>query len=189
MRKTLKAARQEPGEPVARLELNRRQRAILGCGILGRLRPSALVCLHYAIAHADFAECTVFLGARTIADRVGLNRSSARLGIAGLLEAGILVVKKARTFTRATVYEINVPKADRVEGSILSGWKAPSSQGGGLHPGRVEGSIPNLIPPAPPRRSRGHSPRAAAEDDAPSPEQAARLSSLRIKARPAARPK
>jgi hypothetical protein len=176
-------AKPEQGEQSPRLELNRRQRAIVESGILARLRPSALVVLHYAIAHADFATGEVYLGARTIADRAGLNRSSARLGIADLVALGILIVRKPRTFTRATVYAIAAPKADRVEGSILSGWKAPSSQGGRLHPERVEGSTPNPILPASHRGSRGNRPRADAEDVAHDTKQAARLRALQIKPR------
>lgn len=170
----------EQGEQSPRLELNRRQRAIVESGILPRLRPSSLVVLHYAIAHADFATGTVYLGARTIADRAGLNRCSVRLGINELLAVGILTVRKARTFTKATVYGITIPKGDRVEGSILSGWKAPSSQGGRLHPERVEGSIPKHASPASHRGSRGNRPSAEAEGDAPDTKRNARLRALRI---------
>lgn len=170
----------DQGEQSPRLELNRRQRVIVESGILPRLRPSALVVLHYAIAHADFLSCTVYLGARTIADRARINRSSVRVGIAELIAVGILTVKKARTFTRATVYEITVPKGDRVEGSILSGWRAPSSQGAGLHPEGVEGSTPNHAFHASHRGSMGNRPSADAEGDSPEAKKAARLGKLKI---------
>ena len=180
MRKRPQAAKHEQGEASPRLELNRRQRQLVESGILGRLRPSSLVVLHYAIAHADFTDCTVYLGARTIADRAGLNRCSVRLGINELLAVGILIVKKDRTFTKATVYGIAVPKADRMDGSTLSGWRAPSSQGGRLHPERVEGSTPKHAFPASHRGSRGKRSRAEARGVAQGTEQAARLKALRI---------
>ncbi len=170
----------DQGERSPRLELNRRQRAIVESGILPRLRPSALVVLHYAIAHADFATGSVYLGARTIADRAGLNRSSVKIGLAELVAVGILKVEKKRTYTRATVYSIAMLAGDRVEGSTLSGCRAPSSQGGRLHPERVEGSTPNPASPASHRGSRGKRSRAEARSVAQDTKQAARLRSLRI---------
>jgi hypothetical protein len=173
-------AADKQGETSPRLELNRRQRAIVESGILASLRPSALVVLHYAIAHADFTKCTVYLGARTIADRARLNRSSVRLGINELIAVGILAVKRQRTFTRATVYGINAPAVDRVEGSTLGGRKAPSSQGAGLHPERVEGSTPKHALHASPKRSMRKRRRAEAPGVAGEPDQTARLRALRI---------
>lgn len=182
MKKRPQAQAGEQGEQSPRLELNRRQRAIVESGILGRLRPSALVVLHYAIAHADFTTCKVYLGARTVAERAGLNRCSVRLGINELIAVGILTVRKARTFTKATTYCIAAP-SDRVDGSILTGWKAPSSQGGRLHPERVEGSTPKHASHASHRGSmEGNRPSAEAEGDAHGgdTEQKARLRALRI---------
>lgn len=170
----------EQGEQSPRLELNRRQRAIVESGVLPSLRPSSLVVLHYAIAHADFTTGTVYLGARTIADRAGLNRSSVKLGLAELVAVGILKVEKPRTFTRATVYRIAGPTGDRVQGSTLSGCRAPSSQGGGLHPERVDGSTPNPALHASHKGSMGKRSRAEARSVARDTKQADRLKSLRV---------
>lgn len=173
-------AKQEQGEHSPRLQLNSRQRAIVESGLLARLRPSALVVLHYAIAHADFANCTVYLGARTIADRAGLNRSSVRRGLAELLAVGILTVRKKRTFTRATVYGIAAPAGDRVQGCTLPGCKVAPSQGAGLRPERVQGCTPKHASPASQRRSRGNRSRAEARGVASDTGHEARLRKLRI---------
>ena len=138
----------EQGEHSPRLELNRRQRAIIESGILGRLRPSALVVLHYAIAHADFAECTVYLGARTIAAAAfggSQHRTTARRGITDLIAAGILVTVQDRTYRKATVYRITAPR-DRAQGCALSGHKAEPSQGTRLCPEGAQGCAPILLP-------------------------------------------
>jgi hypothetical protein len=182
------AAGGEQAKQSPRLELNRRLRAIVASGILGRLRPSALVVLHYGIAHADFGTATVFLGARTIAGAAfngSKHRTTARRGIAELIAAGILVPVQDRTYRKATVYEITLP-ADRAQGCALSGHKAVSPQGTRLCPPRAQGCAPNPIPHASHRSMRGDRPSAAAEGDAPDPKQAARLRSLRITPRPVA---
>ena len=178
----------EQGEHSPRLELNRRQRAIIESGILGRLRPSALVVLHYAIAHADFAECTVYLGARTIAAAAfggSQHRTTARRGITDLIAAGILVTVQDRTYRKATVYRITAPR-DRAQGCALSGHKAEPSQGTRLCPEGAQGCAPNPTSPASPRGSRGMRPSAEAEGDAQDTRQATRLlalQSVRVKQR------
>lgn len=171
----------EQGEQSPRLELNRRQRALVESGILGRLRPSALVVLHYAIAHADFAQCTVYLGARTIAAAAfngSKHRTTARRGIADLIEAGILVTVTDRTYRKATVYRITAP-SDRAQGCALSGHKAEPSQGTGLSPEGAQGCAPNPASHASHRSMRGMRPRANAQGDAHD-KQKARLQGLRI---------
>lgn len=183
MKKRPQAHNAEQGEQSPRLELNRRQRAIVESGILPRLRPSALVVLHYAIAHADFATGTVYLGARTIAAAAfngSKYRTTARRGIADLVAAGILVSVQDRTYRKATVYEITVPR-DRAQGCALSGHKAEPSQGTGLSPERAQGCAPNPTSPASHRGSRGNRPSAEAEGDAPDTKRNARLRALRIK--------
>lgn len=173
----------EQGEQSPRLELNRRQRAIVESGILGRLRPSALVVLHYAIAHADFTTCKVYLGARTVAGGAfggSKHRTTARRGIADLVAVGILVPVKDHTYRKATVYRIAVPR-DRAQGCALTGHKAVPSQGTGLSPHRAQGCAPNPILHASHRRSmKGNRPSAKAEGDAHTNKQRKRLAKLRI---------
>ena len=98
--------------PAARLELNRRHRAINDSGAMAGMNARAWRVFSYALAHADFETCQVYLGAKTVAARAfggAHNRTSARLGIARLVEAGVLeVVPKAST-NWMTVYEIKVP--------------------------------------------------------------------------------
>lgn len=175
----------EQAEQSPRLELNRRQRAIVESGILPRLRPSALVVLHYAIGHADFTTCRVYLGARTVACAAfngSKHRTTARRGIADLVAAGILVAVKDHTYRKATIYRIAVPR-DRAQGCALTGHKAEPSQGTGLCPQRAQGCAPKHASHASPERSmKGYRPSAEAEGDAQGadPKQAARLRSLRI---------
>jgi predicted transcriptional regulator len=181
MRKQAQAG--EQGEQSPRLELNRRQRAIIESGILARLRPSALVVLHYAIAHADFTTAKVFLGARTVAT-VAFNgsrhRTTARRGIAELVAAGILVPVKDHTYRKATVYRLTVPR-DRAQGCALTGHKAVPSEGTGLSPERAQGCAPKHASHASRERSmNGNRPRAGAQGDAQAAEQTARLRKLRI---------
>jgi len=176
------AGADEPARRSPRLELNRRLRAIVGSGRLAGLRPSSLTVLLYAIAHADFTSCTVFLGARTIAGAAfngSKYRTAARRGIGDLIAAGIIVPVQGRTYRKATVYEITVP-ADRAQGCALTGHKAVPSQGTGLCPDRAQGCAPNPSSHASPKRSmRGNRPSAEASGDAPDPKQAARLRTLR----------
>lgn len=180
MKKRPKDASVEQGEKTPRLELNRRQRAIVESGILVALRPSALVVLHYAIAHANFATCLVYLGARTVAGVAfngSKNRTNARRGIAELIDVGILVPVEERTYRKATVYRIEVP-ANRAQGCALTGRRAVPSGGTGLSPDRTQGCAPNPISHASLRRSMGgNRPSTAAEGDAQA-RQAARLRSL-----------
>jgi hypothetical protein len=174
------AAGDEQGRRSPRLELNRRLRAIVGSGRLAGLRPSAHVVFAYGIAHADFATAAVYLGARTIAARVGMDRKSIKRGLADLLEAGLLTITTPNTFTRAAVYEITAPPADRGQGCPLTGGTAAPGEGAGLPPEGVQGCPPKHASHASPRSMRGDRPPAAAGGDAPDPKQAARLRALRI---------
>lgn len=178
----------EQAERSPRLELNRRQRAIVESGILGRLRPSALVVLHYAIAHADFTTCKVYLGARTVAGVAfsgSQHRTTARRGICELIAAGILVPVKDHTYRKATIYRITAPR-DRAQGCALTGHRAVPSQGTGVSPHRAQGCAPNPASLASPERSmEGNRPSAKAEGDAHGgdTDQKARLRALRIEPR------
>jgi hypothetical protein len=166
--------------PGARLELHRRLKAIVSSGALAGLRPSALVVLVYALAHADFGKATVYLGARTIAARVGMSRGSIRRGIADLLEAGLLDRTTANTFTKAAVYVIG----DRVQGCTLSGSKAVPREGAGVDPEGVQGCTPNPASHASPERSmRGDRRSADADGDAATGKRLERLRSAQIKPR------
>jgi len=101
----------EQGEQSPRLRLNKRLKEILATGILPSLSPSALTVLLYAQAHGNFTSCKVFLGAKTVARKAfngSKHRTSARRGIAELLEVGILVPVKDRTHRQATVYKIAI---------------------------------------------------------------------------------
>jgi len=98
------AAGDEQANQSPRLRLNRRLKEILATGILPSLSPSAHTVLCYALAHGDFTSCTVFLGAKTIAKRLGWHRGGARRGIAELLAVGLLEPVKDRTNRQATVY-------------------------------------------------------------------------------------
>jgi hypothetical protein len=106
--KGTKSATPGAGDNSPGLRLNRRMKDILATGLLPSLSPSALTVLTYAAAHGDFKSCTVFLGAKTIAARLGWNRKGARDGIAELLDVGFLVVVKAATFRQATVYRLAI---------------------------------------------------------------------------------
>jgi len=107
----------KPAEAAPGLRLNRRMKDILATGLLPSLSPSALTVLTYAAAHGDFKSCKVFLGAKTLAARAfkgRQNRTSARAGIAELLDVGFLVEVKAATPRQATVYKLTIV-ADRVK--------------------------------------------------------------------------
>jgi hypothetical protein len=95
------------------LRLNRRMKAIISTGLLPSLSPSASTVLHYAAAYGDFAACTVFMGAKTVAGSAfngSRNRSSAKVGITELLEVGFLAIVKAATHRRAAVYRLTLDK-------------------------------------------------------------------------------
>lgn len=89
-----------------RLRLNKRLKEILATGILPSLSPSAHTVLCYAVAHGSFSDCEVFLGAKTIAKRLGWHRAGARRGIRELITVGFLIPIKERTNRQATVYKI-----------------------------------------------------------------------------------
>jgi hypothetical protein len=94
------------GEQSPRLRLNKRLKAIIATGVLPSLSPSALTVLLFAVAHGDFTTCKVFLGAKTVANRLQWHRAGARRGIAELLAVGLLVEVKKCTNRQATVYKI-----------------------------------------------------------------------------------
>lgn len=175
---------QGEGEQSPRLRLNKRLKDILATGILPSLSPSALTVLTYAQAHADFTSCKVFLGARTVAGKAfkgRQNRTSARRGIAELVDVGILVPVKARTYRQATVYRLAVPR-DRAQGCAPTGHKAVPSQGTRLCPQRAQGCAPKPSSNVPSslKEREGKRPSAKAEGDAPETKQAGRLKALRI---------
>lgn len=184
MKKRPPATKQEQGEQSPRLRLNKRLKDILATGILPRLSPSAHTVLSYAVAHADFTSCKVFLGARTVAGKAfngSKYRTSARRGIAELLDVGILVPVKARTYRQATVYRLAVPR-DRAQGCALTGHKAVPSQDTGLCPHRAQGCAPkpsSNVPSTLKERATGNRPSAEAEGDAQDIKQRKRLAKLR----------
>lgn len=181
------------GEQSPRLRLNKRLKEIIATGILPSLSPSALTVLSYAIANGNFTTCEVFLGARTVAGKAfngGKYRTSARRGIAELLNVGILELIEAQTYRKAAVYRISVP-ADRAQGCALTGHKAVPSGDTGLSPDRAQGCAPNLgsIVPSSLKERVGKRPRADAQGDAHDEKQAARLRKLHITQRHVARAK
>ena len=185
MKKRPQPRHDEQGEQSPRLRLNKRLKAIIATGVLPSLSPSAHTVLSYAIAHGDFTTCKVFLGARTVAGKAfngGKYRTSARRGIAELLDVGILELLEQQTYRKAAVYRISVP-ADRAQGCALSGHKAVPSGDTGLSPDRAQGCAPNLslTVPSSLKERVGKRPRADAEDVAHDEKQTARLRALRIK--------
>lgn len=119
------------------MRLNRRMKDIIGTGLLPSMSPSALTVLTYAAAFGDFTACTVFLGAKTVAGAAfngRKNRNSARRGIEELLDVGLLVTVKDRTFRRATVYRLAiVPErvaAARARAAAVGARRRKSGEGG-----------------------------------------------------------
>jgi hypothetical protein len=127
----------EAGDRSPGMRLNRRMKDIIGTGLLPSMSPSALTVLTYAGAFGDFTACTVFLGAKTVAGAAfngRKNRNSARRGIEELLDVGLLVAVKDRTFRRATVYRLAiVPErvaAARARAAAVGARRRKSGQGG-----------------------------------------------------------
>jgi hypothetical protein len=113
----LRTAAGEKAEQSPGLRLNRRMKEILATGLLPSLSPSALTVLTYAAAYGDFSTCKVFMGSKTVAGKAFTdkrNRSSAKNGIAELLDVGFLVEVKGHTHRQATVYRIGLVH-DRIE--------------------------------------------------------------------------
>lgn len=178
------ATKHDEGEQSPRLRLNKRLKEILATGILPSLSPSGLTVLHYAVAHGDFTTCKVFLGTRTVAGKAfngSKYRTSARRGIAELLDVGILVPVKDHTYRQATVYRLAVPK-DRAQGCAPTGHKAVPSQDTGVCPQRAQGCAPKHSSnvPSPLKERAGKRPSAKAEGDAHANKQRKRLAKLRI---------
>ena len=111
-RKPRQLAGAKDAAPAARLELNRRHRAINDSGVMAGMNSRAWRVFSYALAHADFETCRVYLGAKTVAAKAfgGIhNRTAARVGIARLVDAGVLEIVPEASTNWKTVYEIRVP--------------------------------------------------------------------------------
>jgi hypothetical protein len=143
---------QEPlkGPQAGRLELNRRHKAINESGVLRSLNGTAWAVFSYALAHADFETCEVYLGAKTVADRVlggSKNRTAAKRGIAKLVTAGVLEIVTEASYRKATIYRFVVQGGDTYR-------CAPSSSGRGhnyvcpqgTHIGVPPGDTPICVP-------------------------------------------